>query len=394
VRGDLLDVVLLCAVAVFGVSGYRQGFVVGVLSLVGFLGGGLLGARVAPELARVRPFDALPTALLGLLSVLVLALVGQLVATALGGRLRARLTWRPARLVDALAGAAVSVTGLLLVAWLVGTAVASSPYPALASQVRRSEVIARVDAVLPERARGSVEGLRRLVDEHGFPDVFGDLTPTSAAEVAPPDPALAGSAAVTSARPSVLKITGIATSCSRRLEGSGFVYAPERVMTNAHVVAGVDEPNVQVGDRRLPATVVVFDPERDLAVLRVPGLTAPALALAAPVPAGTGGVVVGYPNDGPFRADAARVREVQDARGPDIYGERTVVREVYALRAVVQPGNSGGPLLDAGGSVLGVVFAAAADRTDTGYALTAREAAPDAEAGRTATAAVSTRDCD
>ena len=393
-RGDLLDVVLLCAVAVFAVSGYRQGFLVGVLSLVGFLGGGLLGARVAPELASVGPFDRVPTAVLGVVAVLVLALVGQLLATTVGGRLRARLTWRPARLLDALAGTAVSVTGLLLVAWLVGTAVASSPYPLLSSQVRRSEVIARVDAVLPERARDSVEGLRRLVDERGFPDVFGDLAPTSTADVAPPDPALAASAAVTSARPSVLKVTGLAESCSRRLEGSGFVYAPERVMTNAHVVAGVAEPDVQVGGRRLPARVVLYDPDRDLAVLLVPGLRLAPLPLAGPVPAGTGGIVVGYPRDGPFRADAARVREVQAARGPDIYGERTVVREVYALRAVVQPGNSGGPLLDEQGRVLGVVFAAAADRTDTGYALTAREAGPDAEAARTATAAVSTQTCD
>ncbi len=129
-------------------------------------------------------------------------------------------------------------------------------------------------------------------------------------------------------------------------------------------------------------------------MLHVPGLRASPLGFAGPAAPGASGIVVGFPQDGPFRADAARIRETQNARGPDIYGASTVVREIYALRALVQPGNSGGPLLDPQGRVLGVVFAAAADRTDTGYALTAAEVAPQAEAGRTATRPVSTQACD
>ena len=192
----------------------------------------------------------------------------------------------------------------------------------------------------------------------------------------------------------MFKVTGVAQACSRRIEGSGFVYAPERVMTNAHVVAGVKNPLVEVDGRTVSARVVVYDPQRDLAVLYVRGLRAAPLAFAGPAPAGSDAVVVGYPQDGPFRADAARVRETQRARGPDIYGASTVVREVYALRALVQPGNSGGPLLDPQGRVLGVVFAAAADDDDTGYALTAAEVSSDAERGRTATTAVGTQGCD
>ena len=394
-RGDLLDVVLLVAAALFALSGYRQGFVVGALSFAGFLGGGVLGARLAPRVLEQGPLAGVSSALLGLAVVLVLASAGQLLATLLGRLLRRRLTWRPARQLDAAGGALVSVVGLLLVAWLVGTAVASAPYPALASQVRRSVVLAAVDAVVPGAARRSFADFRRLIDEHGFPDVFGDLAPTRAAQVPPPDPALARSRAVVEARPDVYKITGLAAACARRVEGTGFAYAPERVMTNAHVVGGVREPVVEVeGGRPLPARVVLFDPQRDVAVLAVPGLPGTPLEFAGPAEAGTDAVVVGYPQDGPFRADAARVRQTQRARGPDIYGERTVVREIYALRGRVRPGNSGGPLLDGRGDVLGVVFAAAADDPQTGYALTAEEVASDAKVGRTATERVPTGRCD
>ena len=394
-RGDLLDVVLLAAAALFAFSGYRQGFVVGVLSFVGFLGGGVLGARLGPAALREAGLEQADGALVGLAVVLLLATVGQLLATVAGGLLRRRLTWRPARQVDALGGSLVSVVSLLLVAWLVGTAVATSPYPVLASQVRRSAVIAAVDTVVPDVARRSFAGFRELIDENGFPDVFGGLAPTRSVEVPPPDPALARSRAVVSARPDVYKITGVATDCARRVEGTGFAYARERVMTNAHVVAGVREPVVEVaGGDVLAARVVLFDPQRDVAVLAVPGLPGSPLEFAGPAEAGDDAVVVGYPQDGPFRADAARVRQTQRARGPDIYGERTVVREIYALRARVRPGNSGGPLLDGRGDVLGVIFAAAADDPQTGYALTAAEVASDAEQGRTATERVPSGRCD
>jgi S1-C subfamily serine protease len=199
---------------------------------------------------------------------------------------------------------------------------------------------------------------------------------------------------VQSARPSILKVTGVAESCRRRIEGSGFVYAPQRVMTNAHVVAGVAAPSVEVGDRQLPARVVLFDPVRDVAVLAVPGLARPALAFAGAASTGASAVVAGYPENGPFRSDAARVRGTQRARGPDIYQRSTVVREIYALRGLVQPGNSGGPLLDPSGRVYGVVFAAAADDPQTGYALTAKEVAEDARAGQAATARADTQGCD
>lgn len=391
--GDVLDLVLLAAAAVFAVSGYRQGFVVGVLSFLGFLGGGVVGAKIAPMLAT-GVLHRLPVGVVGLGTVFVLASLGQILATLVGGGLRRRLVWKPLRRVDNVAGALISVVSLLLVAWLVGQALASAPFPEVASQVRRSTVIDAVDKAIPASGQRFFRGFRQLVGDHGFPEVFGGLAPTQVIDVDPPDPALANSQPVLVARPDVLKIIGVASSCSRRIEGTGFVFAPGRVLTNAHVVAGVSDPQVQVGAVSLRARVVLYDPDRDLAVLFVPGLDRAPLNFAGPAVSGTGAVVVGYPNDGPFRADPARVRGTQKARGPDIYQQRTVVREIYALRARVQPGNSGGPLLDSAGRVLGVVFAAAADDTQTGYALTAAEVASDAAAGSTATSPVSTQGCD
>jgi S1-C subfamily serine protease len=393
-RGDLLDVILLVACLLFMVSGYRQGFVVGVLSFFGFLGGGVLGAVIAPEIAGSGPLAGLPRATLAIGLVFVLACLGQVLATLVGNLVRRRLVWQPVRLVDSLGGAAVSVISLLLVAWLVGTAVASSPFTGLASQVRRSVVLDQVDKAVPGAAKGMFASFRRLIDDGGFPEVFGNLVPTQVRPIDPPDPALAASPAVASVRSRVYKITGVASSCSRRIEGSGFLYAPERVMTNAHVVAGVDRPKVEVDGDDLTATVVVYDPDRDLAVLHVPGLKGRPLPFTGPARTGQGAIVVGYPQDGPFRADSARIRGTQSARGPDIYQRKTVVREIYSLRARVRPGNSGGALIDAKGNVLGVIFAAAADDPQTGYALTAHEASEDARKGRTATAAVSTQRCD
>jgi S1-C subfamily serine protease len=394
-RGDLLDVILLVASLLFAVSGYRQGFVVGVLSFVGFLGGGVLGAKVAPTIAQTGPLKDLPEAVVGLAVVFLAASLGQVLATIVGAAVRNRLTFKPARQADAVAGAAVSVVSLLLVSWLVGTAVASSPYPRVASQVRRSYVLATVDGLVPERGKTFFASFRRLINDRGFPDVIGPFTSSRAPNVPAPDPALARSAVVVRAQQQVLKITGEAPACGRRIEGTGFVYARERLMTNAHVVAGVRNPKVDAGRGRiLDARVVLYDPDRDVAVLAVPGLDRAPLQFAGRARKGADAIVVGYPQDGPFTPVAARVAAVQKARGPDIYQRRTVVREIYALRATVLPGNSGGPLLAPDGGVYGVVFAAAADDPRTGYALTAAEVAADARQGAVATQRVGTQGCD
>jgi S1-C subfamily serine protease len=394
VPGSALDVVLVLVALLFAVSGYRQGFVVGALSFIGFLGGGVIGATAAPAIADSGPFVDLPRPVVGLGVVFLAASLGQLLATLLGATVRDRLTWSPARALDAAGGAVVSVASLLLVAWLIGSAVASSSFQTLASEVRRSAVLQAVDDVMPTTAQRFFASFRRLIDDRGFPEVFGGLAPTQVTDVEPPDPALAGSPVVAATQPSILKVTGVAEACRRRIEGTGFVYAPQRLMTNAHVVAGVTAPRVEVGDRELEARVVLFDPGRDIAVLAVPDLDRPALPFAGPAEPGAGAIIAGYPQNGPFRADSARIRDTQRARGPDIYQEQTVVREIYALRGLVRPGNSGGPLLTPEGQVYGVIFAAAADDQQVGYALTAAEVAGPAQDGAAATQPVDTRSCD
>jgi len=197
------------------------------------------------------------------------------------------------------------------------------------------------------------------------------------------------------AEPDIVKITGVAPSCHRQLEGSGFLFAGEHVMTNAHVVAGVRSPSVLASDgKSYDATVVLYDPRRDVAVLYVPGFTRSPLGFAGVAKQGESAIVAGYPQNGPFRAVAARIRARQPAQGPDIYQTHQVTREIYAVYAVVRPGNSGGPLLAPDGRVYGVVFAASVDDPQTGYALTAGEVASDAAAGAGSTSAVSTQGCD
>jgi S1-C subfamily serine protease len=271
----------------------------------------------------------------------------------------------------------------------------SSSLPWLNREVRSSAVLGGINQLMPQQARALSAALRTTLDTNGFPDVFGGLAPTRAREVAAPDPTLAKSQVVVNSKRSVIKVLGVAPSCSRRIEGSGFVYAEERVMTNAHVVAGTEEIEVEVNGDRIEGRVVVYDPRRDLAVLYVPGLRAPVMPFVKkPAATGASAIVLGYPLDGPYNAQSARVRDVSNITGPDIYDSgNDVTREIYTIRALVRSGNSGGPLVAPNGDVLGVIFAAAADDRNTGFAVTAREASETAERGTERTRGVRTGDC-
>ncbi len=391
---DLLDAILVVAVVSFGISGYRQGFLVGAMSFAGFLGGAVVGAKLAPSISQLIGTGR-RSPVTGIVVVFAGAILGQLIASALGSWVRTRIRWQPAQLVDAIGGAVISAVSVLLVAWLMATAVNRSPYEALRRQVHGSGIIQAVDSLVPGSARQLFANFLRLVEQQGFPQVFAGLGGDTIVPVSPPNPALASSPAVAKTRPSVLKVTGAAPSCQKSIEGSSFVYSPQHVMTNAHVVAGVPHPSVEVDGQELPATTVLFDPKRDVAVLYVPGLRQTPLPFAPrPASAGDSAIVLGFPENGPFTPVAARVRDRISAQGADIYSQSNVTREIYGLRAVVRPGNSGGPLINLTGQVYGVVFAAATDNADTGYALTADEVAGDAQAGAAATAPVSTRGCD
>jgi S1-C subfamily serine protease len=392
-NGSTLDVVLLIAAVIFAVSGYRQGFVIGALSFAGFFGGALVGVQLAPLLAE--RFDADVTRLgVALAVVFMVAVLGQTVAVLIGGKIRDQLRTQSLRTVDSVGGAVISAVAMLLVAWMVAAPLGNAPAPWLASQVRRSAVIGTVNDIVPSPVRQLYRSFGDVVGNGDFPDVFDPLTPTKVRDVQAPNPQLARAPAVTAARRSTVKVLGLAPSCDRRLEGSGFFFAKNRVLTNAHVVAGTRSLKVELNGREATARVVVYDPERDLAVLYVPDLDAPPIKFVAKAPTGTDAIVVGFPLDGPYTATPARIRDSRIIRGPNIYNNGTVRREVYTLRSKVLSGNSGGPLMATNGTVYGVVFAAAVDDPETGFALTAAEAAPVVSAGQTATQRVSTQSCD
>jgi S1-C subfamily serine protease len=390
---SIVDLVLILLLILFAVSGYRQGFVVGVLSFTGFFGGALIGLQLGPLLARLTESDGLKL-VISLITVFGLAVLGQTLAGWLGGKLRRNIVGRNGQVADDIGGAFVSVIAVALVAWLVAVPLGNASEPWLSSAVRHSFMIRAIDKLMPAQADRLTEALRDTVDTNGFPEVFGSLVPTQVREVPEPDSKLAGLPIVKKSEASVVKILGTAPSCSRRIEGSGFVYAPDHVMTNAHVVAGTKTVQVILKGTKFSAKVVAYDSDLDLAVLYAPGLNAPVMPFeTTQAETGADAIVLGYPLDGPYNAQEARVREVGDISGPDIYERKTVTREVYTIKGLVRSGNSGGPLISPDGSVIGIIFAAAADNSYVGYAVTATQAAQVATNGRTASSAVATGAC-
>jgi S1-C subfamily serine protease len=398
VAGDILDVILIAVIAAFAVAGYRQGFIIGVLSLVGFVAGVALGAYIAPGISRALAGSASGQALGAILVVFITAVIGMAVASGLGVAVRSRLSGRQVTIADSLGGAAVNVLAVLIVAWLIGTLVAgSSAFPAFARQVKNSAVLRTVDTVMPRSALylPMFPQLRNLLGNGLYSQVFDALGAYSGQAVAAPDQAVLQTPALSRDEASIVKVTGTATACSLSIEGSGFVISPQHVLTNAHVVAGVNM-SLEVmspGGNSHRATVVLYDPNRDVAILDVPGLAAPALQFADPAPSGVAAIVAGYPLNERFTAVAARVGAAFPATGANIYRTGSVTRQIYDVRAKILPGNSGGPLLSSDGLVYGVVFAASTYYQATGYALTANEVHSDVAKGSHATSGVSTQAC-
>jgi len=398
VPGDLLDLILIAVIAAFAVAGYRQGFIIGVLSLVGFVAGIAVGAAIAPGLARALATRASWQAFLAILAVFVTAVIGMLIASGIGVAVRSRLNGRQLTFADSLGGAIVNVIAVIIVAWVIGTFVVNSPqFPAVSRQVNDSALLRTVDKVMPRSARylPMFPQLRSLISNGLYAQVFQAIGAQSGAGLDAPNPAVLGSAAIARDQRSIVKVTGTATSCSLKIEGSGFVISPGHVLTNAHVVAGVNSDLMvsTAGDVTYPARVVLYDPETDVAVLDVRGLSAPKLTFIGPPPAGTDGIAVGYPLGGDFTPVPATIGVPFEATGPDIYATNSVTRQIYDIRADIKPGNSGGPLLSTAGQVYGVVFAASTNTLDTGYALTASQVAHDVAAGSSATGSVGTGAC-
>lgn len=390
----MIDVIIVVVLVGYAVGGYRRGLVVGTLSLAGLLGAAVLAMQLVPDvLDRYRP--GMSRSLVLLAAVVMIASIGQIIGFTVGVKLHERIRLPMARTADQLLGAVAAMVAAALVLWFVAGAARAAPSPGLARAVASSRLLRVADAVIPQPVTELADQFRATIADSSFPRVFSGLDLEPIFPTDPPDPAVLKAGGVDRARGSIVKVTGEAKACRRGREGSGSVIGPKRVLTNAHVVAGVNNPSVQVGGTgtRYPATVVVFDPQRDLAVLAVPDLTAPALRQATDLGAGDSAVVAGFPLDGPFTVGAARVRRVLDASGNDIYGKPGAERSVYSLYATVQPGNSGGPLLTPDGALAGVVFARSLDNAQTGYALTLTESQPVIQQGLSARTPVPTGPC-
>jgi S1-C subfamily serine protease len=396
VRGDLLDLALVVIAIAFAVSGYRQGFIVGSLSFVGFVGGAVLGAQFGPAISRAIVGGQTQQDVVAVILLISAAIIGQFVASSIGTYLRQSMTSPSSTVLDSIGGSLVSVLSMLLIAWAIGSVLTASSFQGVVKQVDDSAVLGTMDKIMPPQAKTMFSEFRRLLASGPFPQVFSGIGAAHLFAVSPPDPAVLNTPGYLAARNRVLKVDGTALSCNRSIEGSGFVYAPQHIMTNAHVVAGVTQGLTVTTPSGVPyhAQVVLYDPQVDIAVLYVPGLNLSPLQFSEQAQPGSSAVVAGYPLDHAFTAKAARIGGTQNAVGPDIYQTGQVNRQIFEIRAQVQPGNSGGPLLSPSGSVYGVVFAAAVDTPDTGFALTAAEVAADARVGATQTHQTSTQGCD
>ncbi|WP_447005235.1 MarP family serine protease [Saccharothrix isguenensis] len=390
-----VDLLVLALAAIAAMSGARQGMVVALPAFVGVLIGLVLGTQLAPLV--VAQFENVVTKVVFAVGIVVLLVaLGETLGVYVGRSIKPRVNSSPLRGVDNALGAIVQGAVVFVVAWMIAlplTMVAG--LPSLAKALNQSVILSTVDDTMPQAARTLADDLQNLFDVSGFPAAVDPFNQMPLKEVGPPDPALSGNPIVQQLRPSVLKVRGRAPSCSRALEGTGFVIAPERVMTNAHVVAGTTEVTVEVGLGQFDATVVHYDPQTDIAILAVPDLQAVPLEFRTDeIAQGEDGIVLGYPLDGPYTASEARVRErIPMLRGPDIYDAQTVTRDVYTVRAKVRSGNSGGPLVDPQGRVMGVVFGAAVDDQETGFVLTAQEVEQEVAQARTMVRRASTQTC-
>lgn len=369
---SLFDVLVVVLAGIAAVGGYRLGFVTRVVSWIGMAVGLFVGVRLLPAVVeRLRGGDTLWLLLATLGLLFGLALLGQALGLMIGNRLRPVGSEGRVTRIDGFAGAVAGVLGVLVLVWLLLPLLAGvAGWPA--QQARQSVIAQSLSDHLPD-APDSMQALRSVMGEDNFPQVFDALRPTP--DLGPP-PAASGLPAETIARVSrsIVKVEGIA--CSQVQDGTGFVVGPDLVVTNAHVVAGESDTYVLRDDNsRANGTVVAFDPNRDLAVIRVPGLNRAALPVAESTTGATGGVF-GHPGGAPLRIAPFEVARKVTAVGRDIYGTSVTRREVLELRSSLRPGDSGSPLVDATGQVVGVAFAIAPDKPEVAYALDTSELTP------------------
>jgi uncharacterized membrane protein required for colicin V production len=387
---DILDAVLVIGVIFALFSGYRRGISWVSFSLAGLLLGLLVGATLAPPIAKaIARHDPQTESILGTGVFLAAILLIQGIGTAIGFQIRKAALQTGSRLlvIDSTFGAALAGFGVLVSGWYLGIVFANTQFQPIGLQIQNSAILSRLDKIAPEPP-GFLASIGQLLKGNNLP-IVGILD-----QVLPPVqiPKNVDTPGIRAAQAVTVKV--LAEGCALEA-GTAWPVGTDHMVTNAHVVAGSKKVTVITPDgRTLMARVVFFDPEVDLAVLNVPGLGFHALTLADQNPSrDTIGAAIGYPEGGPEKVSPAAVSGVELARGRDIYGNQVVTRQIEVLAAQIIPGNSGGPMVDLQGNVIGLVFATSTVNPQEGYALTPDQISREVQQGVSLTAAASTSDC-
>lgn len=386
----IVDIILVAVLVLALAAGASRGFFGSIGSIAGFVAGAVALYWVVPLVNQVWPWQQWRIA--ALIGVTILLLVtGATIGGAIGNAMRRGVERTPLRGIDRFLGAVVGVIAGALAITLTGTSLAAIGMPGVSSALSSSVVMRTIEQLTPEPVARALAEVRGAVVDEGLPALGNLLTVGQAPSIGAidlDDPELAAAGA------SVARVSGTAFACGTSSTGTGFVIAADRIVTNAHVVAGVEVPLVELpGVAAREGRIVYFDPIDDLAVIAVDDLGATPLPLADTLPVGTAAAFEGYPLGGPFTLGSAGVLAVATVPVPDIYDSSSTAREIYALQAVVRPGNSGGPLLTDAGEVSGVVFARDLDDESRGYAMTMAELDPVAAQASSLTQAVSSGGC-
>ncbi|HKU03459.1 MAG TPA: MarP family serine protease [Arthrobacter sp.] len=386
----VLDIVLILALLSYLIYGFRNGFLVTVGGLVGFAAGAIAAFFAVPLVSTfVEDSGWRLTAIIA--AAVVLMALGHGLGTMVGRQLRGVVRIRPLRAVDRLVGGALNLVVSALVMSMLAFSVSSLGVPVVSQQLAESKVIRFIDGLTPTPVKATMAELRSTVIGNGIPTLLEGLGQGPAVQV--PNTST-NTPALNKAAQSVLRIAGTAYECGQNQTGSGFVVSEDRVVTNAHVVAGVSQPVVEMPDGgAMPGRVVYFDTRRDLAVLAVDNLPSQPLQLSRDLPGGSQAAFAGYPHGGPFQSKPATVQDIATVLVPDIYGNNPSPEDIYRLAGDVQPGNSGGPLLTADGQVAGVVFAKATSDAEVGFAITMSDLDPVAEQAPSLSSPVSSGQC-
>jgi len=393
---NFIDIFIAAAFLIFGWIGFRRGILRTILSIIGLIVGGAAGAIATPSIQSLisnNAFGFKPT--IGLTSIILGASLGMFLFGVLGSFLRVVLLPLPfMKTIDSLIGFGLAIIAVASISSTLSSAAEVIPNKTVNNLFSQSQLISQIDQYLPERFKDAAQKIQNVITDSPLPEVFKSLvesriTPTQLeTDVAIPE-------IVTKSVASTVRIDGIAESCSAAMVGTGFIVSPERVITNAHVVAGVKEPVITLfnSQTQLGGRVIAIDRKKDIAIIFVPGLTGEKLTFIGPVTPNEIGFVVGYPNGGNLRTMPVSVTSEFESIGTDIDGNGETRREVIVFGGDVKPGNSGGPLLNDQGQVLGVVFAADAENKNTGYALAPSEVAKLISETSSVTQAIETGEC-